>query len=155
MKTNLTICQRLLQAVGLAPIVLVSFVLSVGTTNAQETKSAPDSPDKAQTERVQVKDPESNSGPSSQSGVDREKMKKATVLLAAVGGIAVFGIGAIASIMLWARHLRRLARDLGPRQKTVGNDFWFLKPPKPNAAEPDITDSHRPPYTPPESETSE
>ena len=84
-----------------------------------------------------------------------EKRKKVVVGLAAIGGIAIFGIGGIAITMLWARRLRRLARELGPPQKTAGNDFWFLKPPKPTVAEAEIVDSHRPPQLPPTSESQE
>lgn len=79
-----------------------------------------------------------------------EKIKAATFMLGAIVGIAIFGIGGIAATMIWATRLRRLARDMGPHQRTAGNDFWFLKPPKPNAADTDIASSHRPNHTPPD-----
>jgi len=84
----------------------------------------------------------------------RKQEKRSTALFAAliaVAGIAVLGVGAIAMNMLWARRLRRLARDPGPRQTTVGNDFWFLKPPKP-PVDPDDPSNRQPP---PASETRE
>ena len=81
----------------------------------------------------------------SPAAVDTEKRRKASAALAAVGAIAIIGVGIVAVTMIWARRLRRLARDPGAPQKTAGNDFWFLKPPKPKAAEDGIVDSHRPP----------
>jgi hypothetical protein len=79
------------------------------------------------------------------SAVDIEKKRKAIIGLAAVGAIAILGVGVIAATMIWARRLRRLAKLSGPAQKTVGNDFWFLKPSKPIARETEISNSHRPP----------
>ncbi len=76
-----------------------------------------------------------------------EKKRKAFAGLAALGGIAILGVGIIAATMMWATRLRRLARIDGPSQKTVGNDFWFLKPPKPIASERELSDRRRPPYT--------
>jgi hypothetical protein len=73
-----------------------------------------------------------------------ERKRKAVAGLAAVGGIAILGFGVIAVTMVGARRLRRLARDMGPAQKTQGNDFWFLKPPKP-VANHEISSTHRPP----------
>ena len=72
-----------------------------------------------------------DTAPDFQSAVDAEKRRKASAGLAAVGAIAILGVGIIAATMMWAKRLRRLARDPGPPQKTAGNDFWFLKPPKP------------------------
>ena len=60
----------------------------------------------------------------------KEKKRKAFAGLAALSAIAILGVGAIAATMVWARRLRRLARDKGPHQTTIGNDFWFFKPPK-------------------------
>ncbi len=82
-----------------------------------------------------------------------EKRKKATIALAAIGGIAILGVGAMAATMLWARRLRRLARDPGPPQKTAGNDFWFLKPPKQDIVPSDNANDSQPPDSPPFSET--
>ena len=79
-----------------------------------------------------------------QKPVDAEKMRKATALMAAVAGIAIFGVGAIATVMLMAKHLRRVARDPGPVQHTAGNDFWFLKPPKPMVSNKDSIESQMP-----------
>ena len=78
------------------------------------------------------------------SAMDAEKKRKATIGLAAVGAIAILGVSVIAMTMIWARRLRRLARDSGPVQKTAGNDFWFLKPPKPIASQTEISTVHRP-----------
>ena len=78
------------------------------------------------------------------SAIDVEKKRKATIGLAAVGAIAILGVSVIAMTMIWARRLRRLARDSGPVQKTAGHDFWFLKPPKPIASETEISTVHRP-----------
>ena len=79
------------------------------------------------------------------TAIDTEKKQKAIAGLAAVGAILILGVSAIAATLMWARRLRRFARDFGPPQKTVGNDFWFLKPPKPVANEPEISNTHRPP----------
>lgn len=76
---------------------------------------------------------------------EAEKRKKATAATAAIGGIAILGIGVIAWTMLWARRLRRFARDPGPAQTTLGNDFWFLKPPKTIPSDSDVTTSAAPP----------
>ena len=78
------------------------------------------------------------------STTNSEKKRKATAGLAAVGAIAILGVSVIAMTMIWARRLRRLARASGPVQKTAGNDFWFLKPPKPNASETEISSLRRP-----------
>lgn len=73
------------------------------------------------------------------------RKRRALAGLAAVGGIAILGVAIIAATMVWARRLRRLARNMGPPQKTIGNDFWFLKPPKPVANDSPIANKHRPP----------
>jgi hypothetical protein len=73
-----------------------------------------------------------------------ERRKKALAGLAALCGIAITGIAAIAATIVWARRLRRLARDPGPAQTTAGNDFWFLKPPKQAVAK-DRPDERQPP----------
>lgn len=90
-----------------------------------------------------------------QIDVERKQQKRSITLFATImagGGIGVLIIGAIAMNTMWARRLRRLARDPGPRQTTVGNDFWFLKPPKQTANPEDP--SHRQPPTPPASRDS-
>ena len=74
-----------------------------------------------------------------------DKKRKAIAGLAAVSGIAILGVGVIAATMMWAKRLRRLARDSGPSQTTLGNDFWFLKPPKNVFDEPERSNGHRPP----------
>jgi len=74
-----------------------------------------------------------------------EKKRKASIALLAVGGIAILGVGVIAATMIWARRLRRLARNSGPPQRTAGNDFWFLKPPKLSASNSLIEKKNRPP----------
>ncbi|WP_157605088.1 hypothetical protein [Schlesneria paludicola] len=73
-----------------------------------------------------------------------ERRKKALAGLAALCGIAITGVAAIAATIVWARRLRRLARDPGPAQTTAGNDFWFLKPPKQVVAK-DSPDERQPP----------
>jgi hypothetical protein len=79
-----------------------------------------------------------------------EKKKKASAGMAAIGAIVILGIGAIAVTMIWARRLRRMARDPGPAQTTLGNDFWFLKPSKVVAADSklDGASTLSPPETP-------
>ena len=77
------------------------------------------------------------------TAAETEKRKKAAILVSAIGGIATLGVGGIAILMIWARHLRRLARDMGPPQRTAGNDFWFLKPPKPPVSDVNVSDTHR------------
>ncbi|HEY0983396.1 hypothetical protein [Schlesneria sp.] len=72
-----------------------------------------------------------------------EKKRKASIALAAVGGIAILGVGIIAATMVWARRLRRLARNVGPPQRTICDDFWFLKPAKPTVTESPIDDPDR------------
>ena len=74
-----------------------------------------------------------------------EKKRKASIALLAVGGIAILGVGSIAATMIWARRLRRLARKSGPPQRTAGNDFWFLKPPKALDSKSQIENQHRSP----------
>ena len=69
-----------------------------------------------------------------------EGRKKALAGLAAICGITIAGVAAIAATIVWARRLRRLARDPGPVQTTAGNDFWFLKPPKQTVVQPDLAD---------------
>lgn len=81
---------------------------------------------------------------------DNEKRKKVAIMMSAIGGIVILGIGAIAVLMIWARHLRRVARDRGPLQRTEGNDFWFLKPPKPTVSDSNIGETHRPIHTTPD-----
>jgi hypothetical protein len=76
-----------------------------------------------------------------------EKQKKASAAMAAVGGIAILGIGVIAWTMIWARRLRRFARDPGPAQTTLGNDFWFLKPPKSAVSDSEAASSSASPST--------
>lgn len=61
---------------------------------------------------------------------DQKKRRlKATAGLMAVAGIAIVGIAFAAVIIIWARRLRRLAREPIP---TTGRQdpFWFLRPEK-------------------------
>ena len=83
-----------------------------------------------------IQDPE-------RTAAETEKRKKAAILVSAIAGIAILGVGGIAILMIWARHLRRLARDMGPPQRTEGNDFWFLKPPKSPVSEVNVSETHR------------
>ncbi len=76
-----------------------------------------------------------------------EKRRKASAGFAAIGGIAILGISIITMTMIWARRLRRIARDPLPPQRTAGNDFWFLKPPKPTVDE-SVPGADRPPLSP-------
>ena len=76
-----------------------------------------------------------------------EKRRKASAGFAAIGGIAILGISIITMTMIWARRLRRIARDPLPAQRTAGNDFWFLKPPKPTVDE-SLPGGDRPPSSP-------
>lgn len=140
----------------LAIATFASCALVVGIVRSQESE-APASTQEAAASPVAVdnSEPPASQVEPANPKIDIEKKKKVVILLSAVAGVAICGIGAIAGTMLWARHLRRLARDIGPPQTTIGNDFWFLKPPKPVATKSDISDSHRPPHTPPEAETSE
>lgn len=84
-----------------------------------------------------ITDPETNEE-------DKEKREKVAILMGAIGGIAILGIGAIAILMIWARHIRRLARDQGAVQRTEGNDFWFLKPPKPMVSSSNVGEPAQP-----------
>lgn|GEM_PF-2627258 len=153
MKTTMTTLPRSLPAIRLISILFVTFTL--GEIAAQERAYAPNASSVDNVEQTTANGPEPIPVPVTDPVVDPDKQIKVAILLSAVGGIAVFGIGAIAVTMLWARRLRRIARDPGPPQTTVGNDFWFLKPPKPIVSESDTTDSRRSPHTPPETETPE
>ena len=128
----------------------IASVLSVAV--AQETPPDANSQTTGQVEVVTDEPPSTppDSDASTKPKVDTEKMKKVTILMSAITGIFIFGVGGIAVMMLWARHLRRLARDPGPVQKTVGNDFWFLKPPKPAVSDSNVLDGHRPAHSSPE-----
>ncbi len=123
--------------------ILAICTLMVGFAYAQEDTDRP-----VETETTLLDDkadsPELTSSSDESSKTDAEKKRKATVGLAAVGAIAILGVSVIAMTMIWARRLRRLARDSGPIQKTAGNDFWFLKPPKPNATDTEISTIRRP-----------
>ena len=114
-----------------------------GIATAQEEVEQP-----VETEKTLLDDrsnlPELTVPSDESSTIDAEKKRKATIGLAAVGAIAILGVSVIAMTMIWARRLRRLARDSGPIQKTAGNDFWFLKPPKPNATDTEISTIRRP-----------
>jgi len=147
------------QAIRESWIILVSYVLLVGTTAAQEGEPTSATPTDARP--GQATSTEADATPAFDHpalGIEakkREKKKKAMVVLAAVAGIAISGVGAIAVTMLWARRLRRLARDPGPPQKTAGNDFWFLKPPRLVITDPEADQSHQHPLPPSASETPE
>ena len=129
--------------------ILAICTLMVGFTTAQEDADRP-----VETETTLLDDKAASSeltnSSDESSKTDAEKKRKATVGLAAVGAIAILGVSVIAMTMIWARRLRRLARDSGPIQKTAGNDFWFLKPPKPiasqteNATDTEISTIRRP-----------
>jgi hypothetical protein len=64
-----------------------------------------------------------------------ERRKRASAAFAALGAISIIGLCVIAWIMVWGQRLRRLIRGEAPVQRTLGDDFWFLKPPKPTASE--------------------
>ena len=121
----------------LAGFSLIPMIVSAADPIESTVAVEKDSSEKA------TDDPGGSSSPL--SVLEAEKKRKALAGLAAVGAIAILGVGVIAATMMWARRLRRLARDFGPPQKTLGNDFWFLKPPKPIATESEISTTHRPP----------
>ena len=131
-------------------IILACSIFLSGIVTAQEEQTAKEGPDNIQPiNKLGPRTDKRSADVDLPKDIKLEKRKKATIGLAAVGGIAILGIGAIAITMLWARRLRRLARDLGPTQKTAGNDFWFLKPEKPIASEANVADTHRPLHPPP------
>ena len=104
----------------------VCFAILVGTATGQEDQAVAPLPPKPHVEAGQ----EADAQQPEDAPVGAEKMKKASAGIAAIAAIAILGIGVIAFTMIWARRVRRLARDPGPAQTTLGNDFWFLKPPK-------------------------
>lgn len=124
----------------------VCFAIFVGTATGQEGRAVAPLPPKPHVGAGQ----EADAQQPEDVPVAAEKMKKASAGIAAIAAIAILGIGAIAFTMIWARRLRRLARDPGPAQTTLGNDFWFLKPPKVITKESKIDISHvpGPPETP-------
>ena len=139
---------------------LVSGGLLTGIISAQENERIPTAPVQSapadnRTDEGSVVAADSPSPPDTAvlSAENTTKRKKLVVVLAAVAGIAIFGVGAITVTMVWARRLRRMARDPGPRQKTAGNDFWFLKPEKLKTTDSDVDDSHPPPFPPPTTES--
>lgn len=93
--------------------------------------------------------------PDNRKKASEERAKIRTAGLAAIAGIAILGVGSIAITMVWARRLRRLARDPGPPQTTEGNDFWFLKPRKPDFSAKQLSETQRPYHSPESSESSE
>lgn len=130
-------CRRVsLVPVGLLPRVvswalLFSFALFVGRVTGQENEAAAPLPPNSPVENAaEPMPPQPVVAPAA-----ARKKKKASAGIAAIIGIAMLGVGAIAFTMIWARRLRRFARDPGPTQTTLGNDFWFLKPPKVIAAD--------------------
>ena len=132
---------------------VVAWIVSIlSFAVAQETSPDANSQTTGQVEVVTDEPPSTplDSDASAKPKVVTEKMKKVTILLSAIIGIVIFGVGGIAVMMLWARRIRRLARDPGPVQKTVGNDFWFLKPPKPTVSDSNVLDGHRPAHSSPE-----
>jgi hypothetical protein len=122
---------------------LAISALMAGISPAQEDVDQP-----VKTEMTLLDDKsislEPNAPSDQSSSMEAEKKRKATAGLAAVGAIAILGVSVIALTMIWARRLRRLARDSGPIQRTAGNDFWFLRPPKPNATDAEISTTRRP-----------
>jgi hypothetical protein len=106
-------------------IVLACFSILNGIATGQENDAVTPLSPAPHVESVQKTEPQKPAAP-----VAADKIKRATAGIAAIVGIAILGIGAIAFTMIWARRVRRIARDPGPTQTTLGNDFWFLKPPK-------------------------
>lgn len=107
-----------------AVLLVLTFVLDVRSQEQPHATAEPATPQQSISDSGAVEIPESA------KSATEEKRRRASVALLAVGGIAIVGVGIIAGTMIWARRLRRLARDHGPRQRTMGNDFWFLKPRK-------------------------
>jgi hypothetical protein len=148
-------------ASGLSTVAL-SLTLLAGLVFAQESdptaassaKPSPVDPRADQVEGVESEPPDVPEKPRA-ADVDEKKRKKVVATLAAIAGVAVFGVGAIAVTMVWARRLRRMARDPGPRQTTVGNDFWFLKPEKVKITETSREDGQPTPQPPPSTESPE
>jgi hypothetical protein len=64
---------------------------------------------------------------------DAEKQQKAMIALMALCGILIGGLAFVVLVIVWGSRLRRIARAELPEQKTLQNDLWFLKPPKPPA----------------------
>lgn len=138
--TTVSGCSRLQLEAWVA---LACLSIFIGIATGQENDAvAPLSP-APQVDNVQKTEPQKPAAP-----VAADKIKKASAGMAAIVGIAILGIGAIAFTMIWARRVRRIARDPGPTQTTLGNDFWFLKPPKQISSVSKIDIS--PPLSPPE-----
>lgn len=126
-------------------------VLCTGPLGAQDPvlNEQPAVETELQNAATEPSDPPSVSDPDRTAKED-EKLKKIAIMMSAVGGIVILGVGAIASLMIWARHLRRVARATGPIQRTEGNDFWFLKPPKHAVSDSNVGETHRPIHTTPD-----
>jgi hypothetical protein len=78
-----------------------------------------------------------------------ERHVKAYILLAALAGIVIAGVGLTALIILWAGRLRRQFRRPMPECDAPERDFWFLKPPKPTVRDSMLPDSHLPQHDAP------
>lgn len=120
---------------------------------------SPQPPAAISTEESQPTDASSSSEPTepdpvTKSAAEKEKEKTVLIMMASLAAILAVGVFGIAVVMLWARRLRRIAREL-PAQRTIGNDFWFLKPPKPVVSESNVLEGHRPVHPPENEESSE
>ncbi len=62
---------------------------------------------------------------------EAEKQRRAMAGLLALCGIVIGGLVFLIMVMAWGARLRRLARRELPAQKTLQNELWFLRPPKP------------------------
>ena len=116
---------------------LIGMTLCVSSSFCQEENRSPEFVKNDLIEQQNVEEATSTA----QLAAIAERRRKASAGLAAVAAIAILGIGVMAATMIWAKRLRRLARDPGVPQKTAGNDFWFLKPPKSIAKPEEIHDS--------------
>ena len=144
-------------------VLFLVFISCLTSHDAQAQDAAPESPQTPAA--TNIKEPQPTDAPSSsestepdpiaKSEAEKEKQKTVLILMAALAAIIAAGVFGIAAVIVWARRLRRIARDLGPAQRTIGNDFWFLKPPKPAVSESNVLEAHRPMHPPQAEESSE
>ncbi|OYW22832.1 MAG: hypothetical protein B7Z55_04195 [Planctomycetales bacterium 12-60-4] len=96
----------------------VALQMAVGTSRAAEPP-APNEAAAAESAPVQAADNEA-------AAAVRERRRNAYAGLMALMGIALTGVGLVAIVVIWGRHLRRANRKPLP-SADLKDELWFLR----------------------------
>lgn len=124
---------------GLAP--LLCFAL-IGAAGASDVPAIANPPEQSAGESEEGLPAESSSAAENEAEQAKRKAAKQKVVagMMVVGGLLCGGIAVLVLIVLWGQRTRRILHSPLPEQH-VGDELWYLRPPKSSLPGQDAEDS--------------